>query len=134
MGTGFRLKGGKIGCCPQGQRQAAAIALRAACSGIVNKKIHTHSRLATTVANADIYTLGPWNNEVAIKGVTDSWSTGYSCAAVPSLVLAIGCRYSKTVLGSHSTITKGGTVLHLTRPKFCKLHPTSPVTADRPSD
>ena len=30
-----------MGCCPRGQRQAAAIALRAACSGIGNKKKHT---------------------------------------------------------------------------------------------
>ena len=32
------VKGGKMGCCPRGQRQAAAIALRAACSGIANKR------------------------------------------------------------------------------------------------
>ena len=30
-----------MGCYPRGQRQAAAIALRAAYSGIVNKRIHT---------------------------------------------------------------------------------------------
>ena len=30
----------KIRCCPRGQRQAAAVALRAACTGVGNKRIH----------------------------------------------------------------------------------------------
>ena len=36
------LKAGKWARCPRGQRQAAAIAVRAACSGIANKR-HTHT-------------------------------------------------------------------------------------------
>ena len=38
-----------MGCCPRGQRQAAAIVLRAACSGIANTRLHTLVRLSGCV-------------------------------------------------------------------------------------
>ena len=37
------VKGGKLGCCPRGQRQAVAIALRATCSGVARELITHHS-------------------------------------------------------------------------------------------
>ena len=51
-------KAGKWARCPSGQQQAAAIALRAACSGIVNTR-HTHSQTQLFSAETTRNTLLP---------------------------------------------------------------------------